>query len=1241
MEPVERRLLLAATAAAEFAGTAFRPLEQNLRGWIEPAEHESPLADERHDDHASRPDWMTQTYAPASEFLFTPGGYLTGPQRGRPIELAGRFLAGSIERLGASAGVLAEPPIVTDAYRSDSNGVTHVYYRQQVNGLPVLNANVNVNVARDGSILSAGGWFMDAASSFEHLPTVPSLSANDAILSAADTLGLQVSRISNIVSVGDDPQRTTVLRNPQLSLDDIEAKLAYVATGPDTLELAWWTNLRLPDGSDWVELAVSHEGEKVVFGASYVAHATYQVYGYPLESPSEGTRSILANPWDVTASPLGWHDTNGVAGAEYTVTRGNNVNAYADIVSGNGFNTGDVQPDGTSSLTFQFPLDLSQPPSAYREAAVTNLFYWTNLVHDTSYRFGFNEVAGNFQVNNYGKGGTGNDPLLAEAQDYGGTNNANMSTPADGSSPRMQMYIWTDPNPDRDGDLDSGIIIHEYTHGISNRLTGGPSNASALSAQQSGGMGEGWSDYYSLMLTMKPTDTAARARGIGTYALNQPTTGVGIRAYRYSPNKSINPMTIGLYNSNNAVHYTGTLWCTALWDMTWLLIDRYGMQSNIRTGFDPLNVRGNALALQLVTDAMKLQPANPSFEQARNAILQADVALTGGQNQAEIWQAFAGRGMGDSFVSGASSSLTVTEAFDLPNPNPVVKSFAPQGVQLTPVTQVDLTFNEPINPSSFAIADDVLLTGPGGVNLTSTVTGFSWVTPTQLRLTLSPSSLIGTYSLEIGPNISAADNGQPMDGNSNGIVGEFADRFTGTFSLQATLGPEGFGYRSGGTALRGVNLVPGAAGVTTIVNGSDDGTGTINLGANTFNYYGTNYSTVYVNANGLVTFGSSSTSWLNSDLTSSPSQAALAVLWDDWRTDQTASGATDSAVLYKLEPDRLIIEWSDVVNRSSAGGAVTFQAILQLNTGSTPGTILFNYPDLTLSSSTYNQGASSSVGIKNSGTQGSQRLLVSQDRADHPLVGTGKAIRTTTDFTPPTVTSVRVDSSAWNDAFRSHLQSLGLGGGDGYALGGSVARLPWQAIDTLRITFSEDVIVTQADLSLHDGVGGIGQVVNAFSYDAPSRTATWSLAPVSAKKVQAWLLANVQDLRWGSLDGDGNGFEGDPMRRDYHVLVGDVTADGVVNKDDLAVIRARVGGVAGDGLYLAQADLDGNALIDNNDLVIAATALGAVLPNFAPRPAAPGSLSSAPLATTRSLRTTLFSDGGIQDNERLGEIVLA
>src|SRR5262249_48749830 len=168
----------------------------------------------------------------------------------------------------------------------------------------------------------------------------------------------------------------------------------------------------------------------------------------------------------------------------------------------------------------------------------------------------------------------------------------------------------------------------------------------------------------------------------------------------------------------------------------------------------------------------------------------------------------------------------------------------------------------------------------------------------------------------------------------------------------------------------------------------------------TFNFYGTSYTRVYVSTNGLITFGSGNTSASNSDLTSSPSQRAIAVLWDDWTN---TSG--NPMLLGKYEDtngdgvsDRLILEWNRVQGNSSPPSSVTFQAILQLNTGATPCDIVLNYPDLDAGNGRTN-GGSATVGIKDSGTQGSRRLLVSLNNGAGTYVSSGKSIRFTTSAT--------------------------------------------------------------------------------------------------------------------------------------------------------------------------------------------------------------------------------------------------
>ncbi len=108
------------------------------------------------------------------------------------------------------------------------------------------------------------------------------------------------------------------------------------------------------------------------------------------------------------------------------------------------------------------------------------------------FRYGFDEVSGNFQQHNFGRGGEENDAVIANAQDGSGYNNANFMTPPDGRNGRMRMYLWNTALPYRDGDMEAGIVIHELSHGLSTRLTGGPASSSCLGWGESGGMGEGW-----------------------------------------------------------------------------------------------------------------------------------------------------------------------------------------------------------------------------------------------------------------------------------------------------------------------------------------------------------------------------------------------------------------------------------------------------------------------------------------------------------------------------------------------------------------------------------------------------------------------------------------------------------------------------------------------------------------------------------------------------------------------------
>ena len=727
--------------------------------------------------------------------------------------------------------------IVTDNVLSKHNGVRHLYIQQTHNGLPVFNAVANANIYQ-GRVFSMGNRFVPQLAKQVNAST-PALSPVQAVEAAALSLGIQPNGPIRILTA--ENETTFFIKKGNISLEDIPVQLAYQPMPEGEVRLAWDLSIYVPSGKHWWSLRVDALDGKVLDRIDWVSQCSfgdgdhsghshrkiqaaplgdltprpsaappapedYRVYPIPVESPNHGNRALVAAPADANASPLGWHDTNGQPGPEFTITRGNNVHAYEDRSDNN---APGYSPNGGPNLVFDYPLNLNQPPAGYEDAAITNLFYWNNIMHDVWYQYGFDEQSGNFQENNYGNGGLGGDYVRAEAQDGGGTNNANFATPGDGQRPRMQMYLWTngssvtnyltvnspsnlagpyaataatfgpgvpqnpltadvvlvndnagvDPNDgcdpivnaaalqgkialirranctfvakveaaqsagavaviiynnvgggpvamggasanitipsimisqadgdalaaalnngntinatlsdqsgnfDRDGDFDNVIIAHEYGHGISTRLTGGPSNSGCLGGGEQ--MGEGWSDWFGLMLTIEPGDQSADIRGVGTFATGQSTTGTGIRNEPYSTSFSINNYTYAQTNNTGQVsqpHGVGFVWCTMLWDLTWALIDQYGFDPDLYNGSG-----GNNIAMQLVIDGCKLQPCNPGFVDGRDAILQADQINNGGANQCLIWEAFAKRGLGFSADQGSGASRTdQTEAFDLP-----------------------------------------------------------------------------------------------------------------------------------------------------------------------------------------------------------------------------------------------------------------------------------------------------------------------------------------------------------------------------------------------------------------------------------------------------------------------------------------------------------------------------------------------------------------------------------------------
>ncbi len=724
---------------------------------------------------------------------------------------------------------------VTHEYVSKKSKIHHYYLRQTVNDIPINQAVSGFHFLTDNEIIRSDQKFvLDALSKVQS--SSAQLTAIEAIEAVIEKENYKNEIPLEIIEPASGVVQKQLIDKSDISLENIPASLVYYSTENQELKLAWDISILELDAQNWWSMKVDANTGDILEKLNWTIHCdfepscvddaplaanahhahahthhshsivnesfnpdSYRVYPLGIESPSHGARTLEVDPADLIASPFGWHDTDGSAGGEYTITRGNNVLAQEDQ---NGNNGSGASPDGGAALDFDYPVDFTLDPTTQdnENSALTNLFYWNNIMHDVWYQYGFDEASGNFQENNYGNGGSGGDFVLADGQDGGGTNNANFSTPTDGSNPRMQMFLWSpssssvlDVNSpaniagdydmvvgnfgpssfnvtgdlvivddgsgapsegcntltngasingniavvDRgncefgtkclnaqnegaiavivcnnvagapiamgagadgasvtipsimisqadcaairveiptvnvtmnvagggieiDGDFDNGIIAHEYGHGISIRMTGGASNSGCLNNSEQ--MGEGWSDWFGLMLTTNSSDVGTDGRGIGTYALGQSTNGVGIRDFPYSTDMSVNPFTYNDIDGVSIPHGVGSVWSTMLWEMTWALVDIYGWDDDYYYG-----TGGNNIAMNLVIEGLALQPCSPGFVDGRDAILAADQALYGGANVCAIWAAFAKRGLGANASQGSSASVSDgVESFEIP-----------------------------------------------------------------------------------------------------------------------------------------------------------------------------------------------------------------------------------------------------------------------------------------------------------------------------------------------------------------------------------------------------------------------------------------------------------------------------------------------------------------------------------------------------------------------------------------------
>lgn len=368
--------------------------------------------------------------------------------------------------------------VVSDMYTDAKTGITYLYLQQVVNGAPIHNAVTTLVIKGEKVSCIAPRFVQDVQGKV--VKAAASVSASRALQNGLTHYKLKGefptvkrSEVNGEVAFGEMVALRQAVKATKKYIYQDEKLIPVWAMNISPKKSAdnWIVNVSMVDGQVVSEqnltIYCNHEtGKYNKQGSAACNHpshshpvnmlqpisggATYKAFSFPVESPIHGSISTFSDQAYTDASPYGWHDINGEVGPEYTITRGNNVHAFLDKNDSDS-SSGD-EPDGGTDLVFNFPYDLNNEAEINEKSSVVNLFTANNQLHDILYRLGFDEQSGNFQQNNYGKGGKGGDYVRAHAfdgftqyieDDADKINNANFFTPADGSSGVMQMYLWT------------------------------------------------------------------------------------------------------------------------------------------------------------------------------------------------------------------------------------------------------------------------------------------------------------------------------------------------------------------------------------------------------------------------------------------------------------------------------------------------------------------------------------------------------------------------------------------------------------------------------------------------------------------------------------------------------------------------------------------------------------------------------------------------------------------------------
>lgn len=548
--------------------------------------------------------------------LINRGGYLSAPGA-----TARSFLRSQAAVLGLSAADLRNLAITQQW--TGATGARHVAF-QQFDGERLVHGSViKITLDASGRVVVLGGTYFPGATADE----TADLSAADAIAVAATGLGLGDAE-PRVIARDAGASRRTTFQDPARE-DAWTAELVTFPLRRDRAALAWRTMIHGPGG--WYETVVDAASGGILYRSDHRADTGPEGTVFTVQSPDVGTR-VLVDFKGAAFNAAGWVTAE--------KTQGNNANAYVDA---NDDDSPDYQPatptpphPGYQHFTFPFTnayvTSGRTDVTTDRDATVTQAFYRVNWLHDYFYALGFTEAAGNFQDDNFGRGGTGGDAMNVEVHHgfgTGATVNSNTQTPP-GQRPTLETIAGL-----VDHALDADLVTHEYTHGVSNRLVMTEAVGGGLpEGTQTWALGEGWSDFFGTSIYDDPI--------AGEYVCGNPTTGCPLYRYDNSPLVYSDLCTLG----GCEPHRDGEIWTAALWDLRAAL--------------------GRAATEQLVIDGMIATTPNlPTFLDGRDGLLAADLSTNGGANQCLIWRVFAGREMGLSAATSANQK-SVTPASDVP-----------------------------------------------------------------------------------------------------------------------------------------------------------------------------------------------------------------------------------------------------------------------------------------------------------------------------------------------------------------------------------------------------------------------------------------------------------------------------------------------------------------------------------------------------------------------------------------------